>query len=154
MTSGNISCICSTTQCCQVACTLVTRVLSLSIFTYIYIVVTSLGGLFSIKLSKKQFCSQNMAMKKNHLKGGGFSFVNLFSSLSNLLFSALVLLFTLCLSSILKSKSYPPKEVTGYIHIYIYIFLICQFPSLWFRKRKKEENDQLENPEAIDPINL
>ena len=43
---------------------------------------------------------------------------NVFSCFSSLLFSALVLLFSLCFSYILKPESCPPSEVAG---IYIYI---------------------------------
>ena len=68
-----------------------------------------------------------MTPQNPHLKGGGFSCFNIFSSFSSLLFAALVLLFSLCFAYILKPENHPPGEVTG---IFICSFLGCLFCSL------------------------
>ena len=66
----------------------------------------------SRKSQKNSFIVKN-DNEKNPPKSWVFFMFNLFSSFSSLLFSALVLLFSLCYSYILKPKSHPPSEVTG-----------------------------------------
>ena len=69
------------------------------------------GGSQSNISKMPNFIIKNGNTKDLHLKGGFrvFQSVLFFSSL---LFSALVLLFSLCFSYILKPKNYPPNEVT------------------------------------------
>ena len=91
--------------------------------------VTSLGEWFSVKnLKKYPVLYSKMAMKKTHLKGGGFH-VSIFSLLSHLCcFLPQFCLFP-CVSltsSSLKATHpvrLPPAAIFIYIYIYVYIYI-------------------------------